>query len=172
MKILNNKNHIHSPLVQRIEVMVTIPVDSDLLAVELKLCLKDTRTPSRKVKTSYLERHFFHELGFVLHYIVMSIYPWCLKYIWTQISNSLENSIYYTFCAHSVMSDSLWPHGLQPARLFCAWDSTAKNTGVKCHFLLQGIFLTQGSNPCLSCISCIGRQVLYHWCHLGSPTTY
>ena len=53
---------------------MTIPVDSDLLAVGLKLCLKDTRTPSRKVKISYLERHFFHELGFVLHYIMMSIY--------------------------------------------------------------------------------------------------
>ena len=25
-------------------------------------------------------------------------------------------------------------------------DSTDKNTGVGCHFLLQGIFLTQGSN--------------------------
>ena len=28
-----------------------------------------------------------------------------------------------------------------------AWDSPGKNTGVGCHFLLQGIFLTQGSNP-------------------------
>ena len=26
-----------------------------------------------------------------------------------------------------------------------------KNTGVDCHFFLQGIFLTQGSNPCLLC---------------------
>ena len=26
------------------------------------------------------------------------------------------------------------------------WDSPGKNTGVGCHFLLQGIFLTQGSN--------------------------
>ena len=26
--------------------------------------------------------------------------------------------------------------------------SQAKNTGVSCHFLLQGIFLTQGLNPC------------------------
>ena len=25
----------------------------------------------------------------------------------------------------------------------------ARNTGVDCHFLLLGIFLTQGSNPCL-----------------------
>ena len=23
--------------------------------------------------------------------------------------------------SHSVMSDSLWPHGLQPARLLCPW---------------------------------------------------
>ena len=36
-----------------------------------------------------------------------------------------------------------------PARLLCLWDFSGKNTGVGCHFLLQGIFLTQGSNPCL-----------------------
>jgi len=41
----------------------------------------------------------------------------------------------------------LWPHGLQPTRLLCPWDSPGKNTGVGCHTLLQGIFLTQGSNP-------------------------
>ena len=28
-------------------------------------------------------------------------------------------------------------------------DSPGKNTGVGCHFLPQGIFLTQGSNPAL-----------------------
>ena len=37
------------------------------------------------------------------------------------------------------------PHGLQPARLLCP----CKNTGVGCHFLLQGVFLIQGLNPCL-----------------------
>jgi hypothetical protein len=31
--------------------------------------------------------------------------------------------------------------------LSCPWDSPGKNTGVGCHFFLQGIFLTQGSNP-------------------------
>ena len=35
---------------------------------------------------------------------------------------------------------------------------------VGCHFLLQGIFPTQ-----VSYVSCIGRQGLYHECHLGSP---
>ena len=38
----------------------------------------------------------------------------------------------------SVMSDSSQPHGLQPTRLFCPQNSPVKNTGVGCHFLLQG----------------------------------
>ena len=47
----------------------------------------------------------------------------------------------------SVMSNSLWLHELSPARVFCLWDFPGKNTGVGCHCLLQGIFLTQRSNP-------------------------
>ena len=43
------------------------------------------------------------------------------------------------------------PHGLQPFRLLCPWDSPGKNPGVGCHFLLQGIFPTQGSNLHLQC---------------------
>ena len=54
----------------------------------------------------------------------------------------------------------------EPSRLLCPWDSPGKNTGVGCHSLLQGIFLTQGLNPRL-CVSCIGRRVLYRWHHLG-----
>ena len=49
--------------------------------------------------------------------------------------------------SHSVVSDSLQSHGPQFTRLLCSWDSPGKNTGVGCHFLLQRIFLTQGSNP-------------------------
>ena len=52
-------------------------------------------------------------------------------------------------CMHgcSLFSDSLQPHGLQPARLLCPWNLPGKNTRVGCHFLLQGIFPTQKSNP-------------------------
>ena len=50
-------------------------------------------------------------------------------------------------------------------RLLCPWDSSGKNTGGGCHFLLQGMFLTQGSNPCL--LHC--RQILYHLSHQESP---
>ena len=104
--------------------------------------------------------------------------------------------------SHSVMSDSLQTHGLQPARFLCPWDSPGKNTewvaisysrglpdpgiepvsltspaladgffttranweraknpGVGCYFLLQRIFLMQGSNPSL--LHC--KWVLYCW---------
>ena len=40
----------------------------------------------------------------------------------------------------------------------CPWNSLGKNTRVACHFLLQGIFLTQGSN--LGFLHC--RLTLYH----------
>ena len=39
-------------------------------------------------------------------------------------------------CMCSVVSDSLWPHGLYPTRLLCPWDFPGKNTGVGSHFLL------------------------------------
>ena len=54
------------------------------------------------------------------------------------------------------MSDSLQPHGLWPARLLCPWNFPDKNTGVGCHFLLQGIIPDQGSNLCL-------LHLLYWW---------
>ena len=36
--------------------------------------------------------------------------------------------------SRSVMSDSLWPHGLQPTRLLHPWDFPGKSTGVGCHW--------------------------------------
>ena len=46
------------------------------------------------------------------------------------------------------MSDSATLGTVAPqAPLSMGWDSPGKNAGVGCHALLQGIFLTQGSNP-------------------------
>ena len=45
-------------------------------------------------------------------------------------------------CMCSVMSDSVTPWTIS-TRLFCPWNSPGQNTGVGCHFLLQGIFPTQ-----------------------------
>ena len=54
--------------------------------------------------------------------------------------------------SHSVVSDSLQPHGL-----YSPWNSPGQNTGVGSLSLLQGIFPTQGLNPDL--LHC--RQILY-----------
>ena len=43
-----------------------------------------------------------------------------------------------------------------------------KNTGLACHFLIQGIFLTQGSNLCLLCLMHQQADSL-PLSHLGSP---
>ena len=52
-------------------------------------------------------------------------------------------------------------------RLLCPWSFPGKNTGVDCHFLLQGIFLTQGLNPNL--LRLLHRQANsspLHWMRL------
>ena len=51
----------------------------------------------------------------------------------------------------------LQPHGLWPSRLLCPWNFPDKNTGMGCHFLLLGIFPTQGLNPSLMCPALAGR---------------
>ena len=65
--------------------------------------------------------------------------------------------------SHSVMSSSLWHHGL-----YSPWNSPGQNTGVGSHSLLQGIFPTQGSNPGLP--HC--RKILYQLSHKGSHKGY
>ena len=58
----------------------------------------------------------------------------------------------------SVVSDSLQSHGLKFTRFLCPWDSPGTNTGVGCPALLQGIFPTQGSNPCLLHLPHLSRE--------------
>ena len=61
--------------------------------------------------------------------------------------------------SHSVVSDSLQPHGL-----YSPWNSPGQNTGVGSLSLFQGVFPTQGLNPGLP--HC-GR-ILYQLSHQGS----
>ena len=56
-----------------------------------------------------------------------------------------------------------------PDSSVCPWKFPGKNTGMACHFLLQGIFHTQGSN--------LDLLHVLHWqahslplCHMGKPT--
>ena len=73
--------------------------------------------------------------------------------------SKLMKSFIFSLCeneSHSVLSNSLWPHGLHSP-----WNSPGKNTEVGSLSLLQGIFPTQGSNPGL--LHC--RWILYQLSH-------
>ena len=49
------------------------------------------------------------------------------------------------------MSDSVQPYRQQPTRLPRPWDSSGKNTGVGCHFLLQCVKVKSESEVAQSC---------------------
>ena len=91
------------------------------------------------------------------------------KYSWEEVTHYTIAFIVCCSVAKSCLT-LLQPHRLQPAMLLRPWDSPGKNTRVGCHFLLQGIFLTQGSNSSL--------LRLLHWqanclplSHQRSPTS-
>ena len=79
--------------------------------------------------------------------------------------SSLQKGGSVYLCAHSVMLNSLQPHGLQPARFLCLWGFSRQKywSGLPCP--PPGDLLTQGSNPRL--LYC--RQILYHFSHPESP---
>ena len=74
---------------------------------------------------------------------------------WAVVAQKLTGLLRVSVCpltlcwvalSRSVVSNSLRPHDCCPPGSSVHGDSPGKNTGVGCHFLLQGIFPTQGSN--------------------------
>ena len=86
----------------------------------------------------------------------------CLRDIPSYVSPTIHLSVHLLMGSesesHSVVSDSLQPHGL-----YSPWNSPGQTTGVGSHSLLQGIFPTQGLNPSLP----HWRRILYRLSHRG-----
>ena len=100
-------------------------------------------------------------LSLVCMYACIYIYIYVYIYTHTHTHTHTHTYIYiYENC--SVVSNSLWPHGLY---IYSPWNSPGQNTGVSSLSLLQGLFPTQRSNPGLP--HC--RQILYQLSHKGSP---
>ena len=53
----------------------------------------------------------------------------------------------------TVVSNSVWPHRRQPTRLPHPSNSPGKNTGVGCHFILQGMNVKSESEVTQSCLT-------------------
>ena len=93
-------------------------------------------------------------LSFYLITYLRTLSPNMVKFCYTR---GLRSQC-LNFCCCSVAQlclTLLQPHVLWSTRLLCPWNFPGKNTGVVCHFIFQGIFPTQGSNPRLLC--------LLHW---------
>ena len=83
------------------------------------------------------------------------VYRHCHRFHLGQWGGGISQS---KLCAKSC--PTLWDSlNHKSARLFCPWDFLGQNTGVGCHFLLRGIFPTQGSN--LHLLRC--WRIVYHW---------
>ena len=73
---------------------------------------------------------------------------------WVCVSGKRQGSTpgCYCFCCCLVAKSCpthLWPRVIWwtiARQLLCPWDFPGKNARVNCHFLVQGIFLTQGPN--------------------------
>ena len=106
---------------------------------------------------------FFGFPSHLCHHRALGRSPCAIQYL-------LISYLFYV-CVSSAAQSCLnlfRPHGLQLTRLLCPWNSPGKNTGVDCHFLFQGIFLTKGLNLRLLC--------LLHWqadsLQSGKPLIY
>ena len=125
------------------------------------------------VKIYHIFIHSFHILAILL---IMLLWTWCVLCFWISvvffffwyiprsgIDGSYGSSVFLNLrnfhyqvcvcaCVVAQSCTTLWSHGLYSARFLCPWAFPSKNTRAGCHFLFQGIFLTQGLNPDL-CVS-------------------
>ena len=67
--------------------------------------------------------------------------------VWSLIRKLRPHMLLLICC--SVISNFLETYRLKPTRLLDPWDFPGKNSSMGCHFLLQGMFPTQKSNPLL-----------------------
>ena len=145
---------IHSFLIDIVYCMyVHIPFSQYSTKVNLNRfqCLLKTRLKQKLQHVFFYFKKIFQVINFVEPFlrIVGS------KSLWHFYKNWLEA----WRVSHSVVSDSLWPHGLYPTKFLCPWDSLGRNTGVSSHSLLQGILPSRDWTQ----ISCIAGRFFIFW---------
>ena len=89
------------------------------------------------------------------------LYIYIIYIIYTVFVCKLHITNYQCMRACFVLSNSLRPHGLQPARILCRIFQARTLEWVAIPFS-RGIFPTRDWTQ-VSCFSCTGRWILYHW---------
>ena len=117
---------------------------SVIFAISVCLCLQNIS----------MEPAYFHPLllSILTNLLTIALRPWlCVAF---QTEQSLT---------HAQLFAAPWTVA-HPNPL--SWNFPGKDTGVGCHFLLHGLFPTQGLNPGL--LHC--RRMLYRLSYEGSPS--
>ena len=116
---------------------------------------KSTRDNKHSVSDScfdFCQVYMLSTLHF-LWYFVHAI-PWCRQcYI-------ILHTLHVRGC--SIVSNSLWPHGLSPTRLLCVWDFSRQEYWSGLPFPSPGNLPTRDWTH-ISGVSYVGRRVLYCW---------
>ena len=128
----------------------TKPTKAPSLWLQGSTCLTDQRTVSKFRSNSHWVTYKLCDVNQLHHpskfrNIFVELL-WCLN----QIVILIRWRWWWFSC--SVVSTSLWPLGLWPARLLCPWDFPRQEYWSGLPFLFQGIFPAQGSN--LSLLDC------------------
>ena len=89
---------------------------------------------------------------------------------WSCLPGLLHFPSLLCYCVCCAQCDSLRPHSLYPARILCPRNFPGRRTGVGCHFLIQGIFPTQGLN--LSLLHLLHCQAVPPAVPPGKPICY
>ena len=89
---------------------------------------------------SSITYNFLHCIKFIKHTKYQKFIPVSSLY---SRKNFDYKGLLLLLLSRLVVSDSSWPHGLQPTRLLCPWDFPGKSTVVGCHCLLcyKGLLL-------------------------------
>ena len=122
----------------------TKPTKAPSLWLQGSTCLTDQKTVSKFRSNSHWVTYKLCDVNQLHHpskfRTVFVELLWCLN----QIVILIRWRWWWFSC--SVMSTSLWPLGLWPARLLCPWGFPRQEYWSGLPFLFQGIFPAQGSN--------------------------
>ena len=112
------------------------PSPGDLPNPQIEPALQTDALPSEPLDKPYTHTHthFFIFFSIMVYHTILNIVPCAIQCMCAKSFSCVQ---LYDLMDHSPPGSSV--HG----------DSPGKNTGVECHALLQGIFLTQRLNPCL-----------------------
>ena len=154
--------HCKSSVVQYLQLKLRMS-QASIKAAVIQLVLRST---SYCIVLSYFTRYCKSKNVLLFQFIFMCYL--CGKYhkpitvqcysIYSQLCQlGIQANFFCVLCAQSLQSCLTLcnPMDCSPPGSFVHGDAPGKNAGVGCHALLQGIFPTQGSNPCLLC--------LLHW---------